>query len=63
VLHLLTVAAGDFDCIAVRHGRDVVLCVDETLLTARGAVSINHALRHLAAATEPDQSSTTDGRS
>jgi hypothetical protein len=62
VLHLLTVAAGDFDCIAVRQGRDVVLCVAETLLTARGAVSINHALRHLGAATEPDEQMSSDGR-
>ena len=45
VLHVLAVPSEpNFDCIAVRRGRDVVLLVADTLLSPRGAAAMTAAL-------------------
>lgn len=45
VLHIRTIRTQDFDCIVVRKGRDVIVYVAESLLSARAAASITRALR------------------
>lgn len=42
-----TVTSEDFDCIAVRRGDEVVICVADALLSARGAAAMTQALSAL----------------
>lgn len=44
MLHIRTIRTQDFDCIVVRKGRDVIVYVAESLLSARAAASITRAL-------------------
>lgn len=49
MLHVVAVPAEpDFDCVAVKRGRDVVLLVADTLLSRRGAAAMTTALAALA---------------
>lgn len=47
MLRVITTPGSDFDCLAVRRGRDVVVCVAERLLSPRGAVALTAVLTAL----------------
>lgn len=49
MFRVISVPAADADCIAVRRGRDVVVCVADRLLSPRGAAAIAAALAQLTA--------------
>lgn len=44
MLHVVTMDSKDVDCVAVRRGLDVVLCVSRRLLSPQGAVAMNAAV-------------------
>lgn len=45
MLQIRTLPAPDVECVVVRKGRDVIVYVAESLLSARAAESITRALR------------------
>lgn len=53
VLRFRRVPARDFDVVAIRDGRDVLVCIDEDHLTKRGARTLNAALDELEPVADP----------
>jgi hypothetical protein len=54
VLHVRSTDTETADVVAMRRGRQVLVCVSDDHLTKRGAKAINAALEHLAASETPD---------
>jgi hypothetical protein len=54
VLHVRSTDTNSADVVAMRRGRDVLVCVSDDHLSKRGAKAITAALEHLERTEAPD---------